>query len=76
MNECWKKSEVAPGRVDDQNWQSAFTAALHLWEPRNQDQVGPRNLVSGTKKGLGNPNVWHTFLEYGKMVKSSEEDLH
>jgi hypothetical protein len=39
MNECWKNSEVAPGRVDDQNWQSV----LHLWEPRNQDQTG-RNL--------------------------------
>jgi len=52
MNECWKNSEVAPGRVDDQNWQSAFTAALHLWEPRNQDQTGRdpgfRNL--GAKK--------------------------
>ena len=54
MNECWKKSEVAPNQESgflSELAKCAFAAALlHLWEPRNQDQTGPEPWFLGTKE--------------------------
>ena len=63
MNECWKKSEVAPNQESgflSELAKCAFAAALlHLWEPRNQDQTGHREpRYFQEPRNREDPGVW------------------